>query len=178
MGVSVKIVDNHGAKVETGTIGEILVKGKNVMKGYWNQPELTKAVLKDGWLSTGDMGKMDELRYLYIVDRKKDMIISGGENIYAKEVEDVLSAHPSVAEAVVIGVPDEKWGEAVKGLVIKKRGTEVSEGELISFCKSRLASYKKPKSIEFMNEFPKSTAGKVLKRDLRQKYWAGKERKI
>jgi long-chain acyl-CoA synthetase len=178
MGVKVKIVDNNGRELERGEIGEIVVKGKNVMKGYWNQPELTKEVLKDGWLHTGDMGKMDELRYIYIVDRKKDMIISGGENIYAKEVEDVLSSHPAVAGAVVIGVPDDKWGEAVKGLVIKKRGAEVSEEELISFCKSRLASYKKPKSIEFMIEFPKSTAGKVLKRELRQKYWEGRDRKI
>jgi long-chain acyl-CoA synthetase len=178
MGVKVKIVDNNGRELERGEVGEIVVKGKNVMKGYWNQPELTKEVLKDGWLYTGDMGKMDELRYIYIVDRKKDMIISGGENIYAKEVEDVLSSHPAVAVAVVIGVPDDKWGEAVKGLVIKKRGAEVSEEELISFCKSRLASYKKPKSIEFMIEFPKSTAGKVLKRELRQKYWEGRDRKI
>ncbi len=177
-GVQVKIVDDQGKEVETGQIGEIVVKGKNVMKGYWNQPELTREVLKDGWLYTGDMGKMDELRYIYIIDRKKDMIISGGENIYAKEVEDVLSAHPAVAQAVVIGVPDDKWGEAVKGLVIKKKGAEVNEEELISFCKTRLASYKKPKSIEFVNDFPKSTAGKVLKRELRQKYWEGRDRRI
>jgi long-chain acyl-CoA synthetase len=155
-----------------------VVKGKNVMKGYWNQPELTKEVLRDGWYYTGDMGKMDELRYIYVVDRKKDMIISGGENIYAKEVEDVLSAHPAVAQVVVIGVPDDKWGEAIKGLVIKKRGVEVSEGELISFCKNRLASYKKPKSIEFVEDFPKSTAGKVLKRELREKYWKGRDRRV
>lgn len=178
MGVKVKIVDNNGRELERGKIGEIVVKGKNVMKGYWNQPGLTQEVLQDGWLYTGDMGKMDEIRYIYIVDRKKDMIISGGENIYAKEVEDVLSAHPAVAEAVVIGVPDDKWGEAVKGLVIRKRGAEVSEEELISFCKSRVASYKKPKSVEFMNAFPKSAAGKVLKRELRQKYWEGRDRKI
>jgi long-chain acyl-CoA synthetase len=178
MGVKVRIVDNSGRELERGEIGEIVVQGKNVMKGYWNQPELTKEVFKDGWLYTGDMGKLDELRYLYIVDRKKDMIISGGENIYAKEVEDALSAHPAVAKAVVIGVPDDKWGEAVKGLVIKKKGSEVSEEELINFCKSRLASYKKPKSIEFMVDFPKSTAGKVLKRELRQKYWEGRDRKI
>ena len=178
LGVKVKIVDDHGREVRTGQIGEIVVKGKNVMKGYWNQPELTKEVLKDGWYYTGDMGKMDELRYIYIVDRKKDMIISGGENIYAKEVEDVLSAHPAVAQVVVIGVPDDKWGEAIKGLVIKKRGVEVSEGELISFCKNRLASYKKPKSIEFVEDFPKSTAGKVLKRELREKYWKGRDRRV
>ena len=178
MGVKVKIVDNDGRELGRGEIGEVIVQGKNVMNGYWNQPDLTQEVLKDGWLYTGDMGMLDELRYLYIVDRKKDMIISGGENIYAKEVEDVLAAHPAVAKAVVIGVPDEKWGEAVKGLVIKKSGSEVSEEDLINFCKSRLASYKKPKSIEFMVDFPKSTAGKILKRELRQKYWEGRSRKI
>jgi long-chain acyl-CoA synthetase len=178
MGVKVKIVDNSDREVETGQVGEIVVSGKNVMKGYWNLPELTREVLKDGWLHTGDMGKMDELGYLYVVDRKKDMIISGGENIYAKEVEDVLSSHPEVSHAVVIGVPDEKWGEAVKGLVIREKGSRVSEEELIDFCKSRLASYKKPRSIEFMEEFPKSTAGKVLKRELEQKYWKGREKKI
>jgi len=178
MGVRVKIVDNEGRSVATGKIGEVAVKGKNVMKGYWNRPELTREVLRDGWLYTGDMGRMDELRYLYIVDRKKDMIISGGENIYAKEVEDALSAHPAVLEAVVIGVPDEKWGEAVKAFIRKKKGVEVSAGELVEFCRGRLASYKKPKSVEFVEDFPKSAAGKVLKRELRDKYWQGRERKI
>jgi long-chain acyl-CoA synthetase len=139
---------------------------------------LTREVLKNGWLHTGDMGKIDKLGYLYVVDRKKEMIISGGENIYAKEVEDVLSSHPEVSHAAVIGVPDDKWGEAVKGLVIREKGSQVSEKELIDFCKNRLANYKKPRSIEFMEEFPKSTAGKVLKRELRQKYWQGREKKI
>ncbi len=178
MGVTVKIVDNEGREVDTGKIGEVAVRGRNVMKGYWNQPQLTREVLRNGWLYTGDMGRMDELRYIYIVDRKKDMIISGGENIYAKEVEDALSAHPAVLEAVVIGVPDEKWGEAVKAFIRKKKGIEVSEEELIKFCKGHLASYKKPKSVEFVEDFPKSTAGKVLKRELREKYWQGRERKI
>lgn len=178
MGVKIKIVDDHGKEVATGCVGEIIVKGKNVMKGYWKQPGLTAEVLKNDWLSTGDMGRVDDLGYLYIVDRKKEMIISGGENIYAKEVEDVLFCHSAVANAVVIGVPDEKWGEAVKGLVIVKKGCDVSEKELIDFCKERLASYKKPRSIEFMQDFPKSTAGKILKRELRQKYWKDKDKKI
>lgn len=177
MGVKVKIVDN-GQEVKKGEIGEVVVKGNNVMKGYWNQPELTKEVLEDGWLHTGDMGKMDDLRYLYIVDRKKDMIISGGENIYAKEVENVLSAHPAVAEAILIGVPDDKWGEVGMGIVVKKKGTEVSEDELIAFCKERLASYKKPRIIEFVDELHKSAAGKVLKHEIRKKYWEGRDRKI
>jgi len=178
MGVKVKIVDDQGNEVETGHVGEVTVKGDNVMKGYWRQPKLTDEVLKDEWLATGDMGKMDDLGYLYIVDRKKDMIISGGENIYAKEVEDVLSAHPAVANAVVIGVPDDKWGEAVKGLVIKKKGDEVTEKELIDFCKERLASFKKPRSIEFVQDFPKSGTGKILKSELRERYWKGREKKI
>ena len=159
MGVKVKIVDDRGNEVETGRVGEVTVQGKNVMKGYWKQPELTLDVLKDGWLFTGDVGYMDELGYLFIVDRKKDMIISGGENIYSKEVEDVLSSHPDVANAVVIGVPDEKWGEAVKALVVKKKGAELTEKELIDFCKESLAGYKKPKSVEFMQDFPKSCCG-------------------
>ena len=178
MGVKVKILDDHGNEVETGRVGEVTVKGENVMKGYWKLPELTREALKDGWLATGDMGKTDDLGYLYIIDRKKEMIISGGENIYAKEVENVLSAHPAVADAVVIGVPDDKWGEAVKGLVIKKKDAEVTEEELIDFCKSRLASFKKPRSIEFVQDFPKSGAGKILKRELREKYWKGREKKI
>jgi long-chain acyl-CoA synthetase len=177
-GVRVRIVDDKGREVRTGDIGEITVKGANVMKGYWNQPELTKEALKGGWLYTGDMGRMDRLRYLYVVDRKKDMIISGGENIYAKEVEDVLVTHPAVAQAVVIGVPDDKWGESVKALIVKRKGGDATEEEIINFCKDRLSSFKKPKSVEFVEDFPKSTAGKILKRELREKYWAGKERKI
>lgn len=178
MGVQVKIVDNDGQELEREELGEIAVKGDNVMKGYWNQPELTREVLKDGWLHTGDIGKMDKLRYIYIIDRKKDMIISGGLNIYPKEIENILRTHPAVKDAVVIGVPDDKWGEAVKGVIIKKNGEEVTEKEIIGFCKDRLAKYKAPKSVEFVNEFPKSSAGKVLKRELRDKYWKDKDRKV
>jgi len=178
IGVEVRIVGDDGKELPPGQIGEIAVRGANVMKGYWKQPELTEEVLKDGWYHTGDMGRMDELQYIYIVDRKKDMIISGGENIYPKEVEDVLFMHPAVADAAVIGVPDEQWGEAVKALVIKKPGMEVTEEELIDHCKRHLASYKKPKSVEFVSELPRSTAGKVLKNVLREKYWQGRERKV
>ncbi|MBC7106756.1 MAG: long-chain-fatty-acid--CoA ligase, partial [Firmicutes bacterium] len=178
IGVEVRIVDDKGEELPTGQIGEIAVRGANVMKGYWKQPELTAEVLRDGWYLTGDMGRADELGYIYIVDRKKDMIISGGENIYPKEVEDVLFMHPAVADAAVIGVPDERWGEAVKALVIVKPGAQVTEEELIEHCKRHLASYKKPQSVEFMGEFPRSTAGKVLKNVLREKYWQGRERKV
>jgi long-chain acyl-CoA synthetase len=170
VGVEVKIVDENDNEVPDGEIGEVIVRGNNVMKGYWKLPEMTREALRNGWYHTGDMGKMDSDRYLYIVDRKNDMIISGGENISAKEIENVLFTHPAVADAAVIGVPDDIWGEAVKALVIKKEGLDVGEDELIDHCKNRLASYKKPKSIDFVDELPRSTAGKVLKRVLRDAY--------
>ncbi len=134
--------------------------------------------MRNGWYHTGDLGKMDEGQYVYIVDRKKDMIISGGENIYPKEIEDVLFQHPEVAEATVIGIPDENWGEAIKALVIKKAGSSLTELDLIEHCKKRLASYKKPRSIEFVETLPRSTAGKVLKHEIRAKYWQEQERKV
>lgn len=177
-GVRVQIVDEDGREVQPGQVGEVTVKGHNVMKGYWKQPELTAQAIKDGWYHTGDMGRMDELAYLYIVDRKKDLIVSGGENIYPKEVENVLFTHPAVAEAAVFGVPDDTWGEAVKAVVVLKQGQQASEPELIEFCKQRLASYKKPKSVEFAQALPRSSAGKVLKRELRDRHWAGRARKV
>lgn len=177
-GVRVKIVGKDGQELETGQVGEILVRGHNVMQGYWKQPDLTRQALRDGWYHTGDIGRMDQLAYIYIVDRKKDMIVSGGENIYPKEVENVLFMHPAVADAAVIGVPDDTWGEAVKALVVKVQGHQVSGDELIAFCKQRLASFKKPKQVEFVESLPRSSAGKVLKRELRDKYWQGHERKI
>lgn len=178
IGVELRIVDDDDNEVKEGGIGEIIARGNNVMKGYWKLPELSKKTLKNGWYHTGDMGRMDDRKYLYIVDRKKDMIISGGENIYSKEIEDVFFRHPAIADVAVIGVPDDIWGEAVKAFVIKKEGMEVTEAELIEHCKRYLASYKKPKSIEFVMELPRSTAGKVLKKTLREKYWEGRERKV
>ncbi|MFZ5597030.1 MAG: long-chain-fatty-acid--CoA ligase [Bacillota bacterium] len=178
IGVQVKVVDSEGNEVGKGEVGEVIVKGNNVMKGYWRQPRLTDEVLKDGWYYTGDMGKTDELNYIYIVDRKKDMIISGGENIYPKEIEDILFKHPAVADVAVIGIPDEMWGESVKALIIKNQSANVSEEDLIDFCKQNLASYKKPKSIEFVDQLPRSAAGKVLKNVLREKYWHGRDRRV
>ena len=167
-GLEVKIVDNNGREVPRGEIGEIVVRGPNVMKGYWRQPEITAEALRDGWYFTGDIGRLDDQSYLYVVDRKKDMIISGGENIYSKEVEDALLKHPAVSECAVIGVPDEVWGESVKAFVILKPGMSVPEHELIEHCKRHLASYKKPRFIEFVEDLPRSGSGKVLKNKLRE----------
>ncbi len=173
IGVPVPSTDARIVDVATGTeempigeSGELVIKGPQVMKGYWNMPEETEDALKDGWLHTGDVARMDEDGYFYIVDRKKDMILAGGYNVYPREIEEVLFEHEDVAEAVAIGVPDEYRGETVKGFVVKKPGSEVTEEELLAFCKERLAPYKAPKSLEFRDELPKSTVGKLLRRVL------------
>jgi len=168
--VHVRIVDDNDKDLSTGEVGEIIVKSEGVTKGYWKKPEETQKAIKNGWFHTGDMGYLDEDRYLYIVDRKKDMIITGGENVYSAEVENVLCMHPAISEAAVIGVPHEKWGETVKAIVILKTGQKATEEEIIEFCKKNLASYKKPTSVEFVNELPKTASGKVLKRELRERY--------
>lgn len=178
MGVHVRIVDEHNTDVPPGIVGEIIVHSKRVMTGYWRKPEDTKSVLIDGWLHTGDMGYYDEKGYLYIADRKKDMVVSGGENIYPREVEEVLYQHPAVQEATVFGIPDEYWVESVHAVVILKKGMDASAGELIDFCKQRLARYKAPKSVEFVSALPKSASGKIMKRAIREQYWQGKERKV
>lgn len=169
--VEARVVNERGIDIEPVEVGEIIVRGDNVMKGYWKLPEETAETIKDGWLHTGDMATVDAEGYIFIVDRKKDMIISGGENIYPREVEEVLYAHPSILEAAVIGVPDERWGEAVKAFVVLEEGQKVSEEEIIDFCKENLASYKKPKSVEFVDTLPRNPLGKVLKKDLRKRYW-------
>jgi len=176
--VDVRIVDQQSNDLGAGEVGEIIVKSDHIMKGYWKNPEMTAETIKDGWLYTGDMGKFDEKGYIYIVDRRKDMIISGGENIFSREVEEVLYTHPSVLEAAVIGIPDEKWGESVKALIVLKKGKKATEEEIIEYCKRNLTSYKKPKSVEFMDSLPKNPTGKILKRELREKYWKRYERKI
>ncbi|MBI4831519.1 MAG: long-chain-fatty-acid--CoA ligase [Candidatus Lindowbacteria bacterium] len=176
--LEVRVLDERGEDVKPGETGELTVKGDTVMKGYWKMSEATADVLRDGRLHTGDLATVDEDGFIYIVDRKKDMIISGGLNIYPREIEDVLFAHPAVLEAAVIGVPDEKWGEAVKALVVLKPGASCTEEEMIDHCKANLASYKKPKSVEFCDTLPRNPSGKVLKRVLREKYWAGKERRV
>lgn len=163
-----KIVDPAtGEALGVGQVGELLVRGPQVMKGYWNNPEETAQTLKDGWLHTGDIAKMDEQGYFYIVDREKDMIIASGYNVYPREVEEIIYQHPQVAEAAVIGVPDPYRGETVKAFIVPRAGEELDEEEIIGFCRERLAAYKVPRLIEFRDSLPKSAVGKVLKRELR-----------
>jgi acyl-CoA synthetase (AMP-forming)/AMP-acid ligase II len=170
--VQVKLVDEKGREVSTGTEGEVLVKSDHIMTGYWKQNDKeTLKVLRNGWLYTRDIGRLDEKGFLYLIDRKNEMIITGGLNVYPAEIEQVLYSHPAVKEAAVIGVPDDEWGESIKAFVVIKAGTDVTEQELIDLCKKELAGYKKPKSIEFRNSLPKSDRGKILRRKLRENYW-------
>lgn len=177
-GVEVRCVNDYGEDVKPGEVGEIIARGPIIMKGYWNRPEETTAAVKEGWLYTGDMAMVDEENFFFIVDRKKDMIVSGGENVYSVEVENVIYTHPAVLEAAVVGVPDEKWGEAVKAIVVLKKEQQVDEAELINHTRQFLANYKVPKSVDFVAELPKSGAGKILKRNLRDEYWVGLTRKV
>ena len=165
---SIKIFDQDDHELPTGQIGEIVIKGPGVMKGYWHKPKETAEVIRNGWLHTGDIGYMDEDGYLYLTERKKDLIIRGGENVYPKEVEDVLHNHPQVLEAGVIGIPDPVYGEEVKAFVVLKAAGAATEKELMDFCKKHLPTYKRPKSIQLMEALPKSAVGKTLRRELRK----------
>jgi long-chain acyl-CoA synthetase len=176
MGVEVKVIDEDGLPVEPGRVGEIVIRSNKLMKGYWKKPEETAEAFEGGWFHTRDMALVDEDGYIYIMDRKSDMIISGGFNIYPREVEDVIMSHPGVAEAAVIGVPHEMWGEAVKAMVVLKEEASVSEPEIIEHCKKSLASYKKPASVDFVKEIPKNLYGKVNRRVLKEPFWKGYER--
>lgn len=175
----VRVFDDQGQEVAVGEVGEIVVRGPNVMKGYWQKPELTREAMAGGWLHTGDGGYVDEQGLIYIVDRVKDMIISGGENIYSSEVETVLSQHPGVAQCAVIGIPSEDWGEAVHVVVVQAADAEqVTLASLAEFCEERIASYKSPKSMEFVDALPLSAAGKVLKTELRKPHWGGRKEQV
>ena len=177
-GCDVRLVDQDDREVPVGEVGEIVARGPNIMKGYWNRPDITADTLRGGWLHTGDMGVFDEAGYLYILDRKKDMIKPGGENVYSPEVESAICAHPGVLEAVVIGVPDEKWGEAIKAVVVRRPGCGLTEGTLIEFCRARLTHFKCPHSVDFMDELPKGGTGKVQKNVLRERYQAAKAKRV
>ena len=167
VGAEVRIVDDAGVDLPGGETGEILVKSESVIAGYWNNPEETANVIRGGWFHTGDLGYLDDERYLFVVDRKKDMVVSGGVNIYSKEIESVLYRHPAVLEAAVIGLPDEKWGEVVTAVISTRPGRAVTGQALIDFCRTSLAGYKKPRKVFFMDELPKNPSGKILKRVLR-----------
>jgi fatty-acyl-CoA synthase len=166
----IRVVDEEGQDVEPEVKGEVLLRAPNIMKGYWNRPEATAATIKDGWLYTGDIGKMDQDGFLYILDRKKDMIISGGENIYPAEVEDALLNHPKIADVGVIGYAHEKWGEAVKAIVVLNPGKTLTEAELIEWCQGKIGRFKIPKSVVFTEAIPRTPTGKILKRVLREQY--------
>ncbi|KVC93010.1 long-chain fatty acid--CoA ligase [Burkholderia ubonensis] len=176
--VRVEILNDRGEVLPQGETGEICVRGDLVMKGYYNAPDKTADTIVDGWLHTGDIGHLDADGYLHITDRKKDMIISGGFNVYPSEIEQVIWAHPAVQDCAVIGVPDDKWGEAVKAVVELNAGQSVSAEELVALCKEKLGSVKAPKSVDFVAALPRSTVGKVLKKDLREQYWQGRQRRI
>lgn len=169
--VEMKIVDHIGNELKPREVGEVICRGSLVMKGYWNNEEATKDTLKDGWLYTGDLGWVDEDGYLHLVDRKKDVIITGGANVYPREVEEILSLHPAVKETCVFGIPDEKWGEAVYAHVVLREKETTTEQELIELCKKHLASFKKPIGIKFVEQLPKSSYGKILKKEIRKEYW-------
>lgn len=170
IGVHVRIVDEDGGDLEAGKIGEIIVQSKRLMMGYYQRPEETREKIRDGWLYTGDLGYYDERGYIYIADRKQDMIVTGGENVYPLEVENVLYRHPAVKEAAVIGIPDPYWVEKVKALVVLKEGAQATEEDIISFCKECIAHYKAPKGVEFVESLPMNPQGKILKKEIRARY--------
>lgn len=178
-GLEVRIVGDDNQDVPQGEVGEILIRGGSVMKGYWNRPEATaEAIDKDGWFRTGDAGFMDEEDYIFIHDRVKDMIVTGGENVYPAEVENALFAHEAVADVAVIGIPDERWGEAVKAIVVLQPGVEAPAADIIAWVKTRIAGFKVPKSIDFIDALPRNPSGKILRRELRDPYWAGQDRRV
>jgi acyl-CoA synthetase (AMP-forming)/AMP-acid ligase II len=179
MGIDVRVVDGTGKEVATGETGELVARGANIMRGYWNNPGETKGAFRNGFFRTGDVGYQAANGYFYILDRLKDMIVTGGENVYSGEVEAVIYTHPAVREVAVFGVPDPNWGETVKACVVLKPGTALTAQELITYCRRSLAHYKVPRSVEFSEtELPKSGAGKILKRVLRERFWATQQRAI
>ncbi len=172
------VLGPEGSELPSGETGEIVYRGPGLMAGYWNRPEETAATIRNGWFHTGDAGTIDADGYVYIKDRIKDMIISGGENVYPIEVESVLAAHPAVADVAVFGVPDDQWGEAVKAVVVKRAGAEASAAEIIEWTRERLAGFKRPRSIDFVEAIPRNPSGKILKRELRGPYWEGAVRQV
>ncbi len=180
IGVELRVIDENGTNVvqDGKSVGEIIARGPNVTSGYWKNPEATAAALKDGWMFTGDLAVVDQWGYVNIVDRKKDMIITGGENVYCTEVEYVLHEHPAVLEVAVFGVPDERWGEAVHASIVLRPGTKVREEDLTTFVRERLAHYKTPRQWEFLSEMPRTGSGKIYKKGMRDRYWKGHQKQV
>ncbi|MDP6573029.1 MAG: long-chain-fatty-acid--CoA ligase [Rhodospirillales bacterium] len=178
IGYDVMIADGEDKALEPGEVGEVLIRGDSVMSGYWNRPDATEQTLRGGWLHSGDMGRMDTEGYIYIVDRKNDLIVSGGENVYPAEVENVISAHPEVMEVAVVGVPDERWVEAVKAIVAVRADADVAEADIVEFCRGKLGGFKIPKSVDFIEALPRTPTGKVKKNVLREPFWEGQGRRV
>ncbi len=176
--MEVRVVDAADNEVARGTVGEVVVRGPNVMLGYWNMPEATAAAIRDGWMHTGDGGYMDDEGFIYIVDRIKDMIITGGENVYSAEVENALARHPAVASCAVIGIPSDEWGETVHASVVLRPGQPATADELIAHCRELIAHYKCPRRVDFVDALPLSGAGKILKNKLREQFWQGRSRSV
>jgi acyl-CoA synthetase (AMP-forming)/AMP-acid ligase II len=177
-GLELKIVGEDGTEAARGAVGEILIRSPVVMKGYWNKPEATAAAIQDGWMLTGDAAYMDEDGYVFIYDRVKDMIRTGGESVYPAEVENALSGHPAIADVAVIGVPDDRWGETVKALIVLKPGAPPDAADVIAWTRGRIAHFKAPKSVDFVDLIPRNATGKILRRELREPYWKGRNRRV
>ena len=178
LGAEIGVVDESGRPLPPGEVGEIVVTGPMVTRRYWNNPQATEGAFRDGWFRTGDAGRMDADGYLFIVDRIKDMIITGGENVYSAEVENALAQHPDVAACAVIGIPSDQWGESVHAVVVAKPGTQPTAESLMAHCKTLIANYKCPRSVDFVQALPLSGAGKVLKTTLREPFWQGRNRNV
>jgi acyl-CoA synthetase (AMP-forming)/AMP-acid ligase II len=177
-GVELKVIDENGSLLGAGAVGEICIRSPANMLGYWHLPEATEKTLIDGYVHTGDAGFLDEDGYVYVHDRVKDMIVSGGENVYPAEVESAIFGHPAIADVAVIGVPDERWGEAVKAVVVLKQDASAGADDIIGYARERIAGFKCPKSVDFIDELPRNPSGKILKRELRKPYWEGMERQV
>jgi fatty-acyl-CoA synthase len=177
-GTELRVVDEDDRPLPPGETGEIVARGPQLMRGYWRRPEATAETLRDGWLHTGDVGMLDDAGYLYIQDRLKDVVVTGGLKVYPQMVERVLQAHPTVSEVAVIGVPDETWGESVRAIVVPRAGAAALEAELIGFCRERLGGFQCPRGVTFVEALPRTATGKVLKRALREPYWSGQERRV
>ena len=173
-----RIVDERGAPLPSGGVGEIVARGPQLMRGYWRRPEATAEALRDGWLHTGDVGMLDADGFLYIRDRLKDVVVTGGLKVYPQMVEQALLGHPAVAEVAVIGVPDERWGESVRAVVVARAGSDATEAELIHYCRDRLGGFQCPRGVTFVKALPRTATGKIMKRALRERYWAGQERRV